>query len=280
MPTLADLLTFAQQASRAAGQSVTGLVDLSTMALRPLGYNVPDERIPLSTAWAERKGLLAPPDQSAAGIAGQTLGGLLAPVTAAKAPQIASGLLDEAARFQRYNQALGPAGASQAIVWHGSPRKFDAFDATAPKTTGGAFNKYGVSASDARSVAERYAKDFSGGAGYVYKVDADINKPLNLSAREFHKLQELVGEVDKLSVAKLPETKSVDLEMLMQKHGIPWNYQAGQHPIEAIRKAGFDSIRGSAGIGGAEPETLIFNPQSMRILERSGVVAPKRVPPK
>jgi hypothetical protein len=90
---MSQFMNFLQQLSRSAGQNVTGLVDLSTMALRPLGYNVPDEKVFGSTAWAEKKGLLAPADYSASGIAGQTVGALAGPLGAAKAPQIAEGLL-------------------------------------------------------------------------------------------------------------------------------------------------------------------------------------------
>ena len=101
------LLDFLQQASRSAGQSVTGLVDLGALAMRPLGYNVPMDRVLGSTAWAERKGLLAPESQTAAGIAGQTFGGLLAPLASAKAPQIAAGLNQAGANLAAH-QNLNP----------------------------------------------------------------------------------------------------------------------------------------------------------------------------
>lgn len=123
---MSGLLDFLQQASRSAGQSVTGLVDLASMALRPLGYTVPAEQVVGSTKWAERKGLLAPESYTPAGIAGQTVGGLLAPLASAKAPQIAAAAnkaIDNAMVPSRLNPQLG------AIVWHGSPHKFERFDA-------------------------------------------------------------------------------------------------------------------------------------------------------
>lgn len=88
-----SLMNFLQQASRSVGQNVTGLVDLGAMAMRPFGYDTPDDQVVGSTAWAERKGFLAPADYSASGIAGQTAGGLLFPLGSAKAPQIADGVL-------------------------------------------------------------------------------------------------------------------------------------------------------------------------------------------
>jgi hypothetical protein len=86
------LMDFLQQTSRTAGQTATGLVDLATLALRPLGYSIPDEKVFGTTKWAEKKGLLAPESQTPAGLAGQTVGNLLFPLGAGKSAQIASGL--------------------------------------------------------------------------------------------------------------------------------------------------------------------------------------------
>lgn len=54
------------------------------------------------------------------------------------APAVAESLRKHAKGFQEYNRALGPAGASQATVWHGSPHKFDKFDASKIGTGEGA----------------------------------------------------------------------------------------------------------------------------------------------
>ena len=87
------LMDFLQQTSRTAGQTATGLVDLAALALRPLGYSIPDEKVFGTTKWAEKKGLLAPESQTPAGLAGQTVGNLLFPLGAGKSTQIADGLL-------------------------------------------------------------------------------------------------------------------------------------------------------------------------------------------
>lgn len=271
---MAGLLDFLQSASNAAASNISGPVDGLAWLLGKAG--VPVREPMLGSAWMERQGLTRKVPQSAASLAGETLG-LTAPIAAAaKAPQIAAGLLkaQEAAKPAIANMAetaLSKQGLMpQAIAWHGSPREFVKFSLDAPKTTAGGLNKYGVSVSPSRQVGERYASDFSGGAGNLYKVDATTTKPLDLSAREFNKLQELTRQLDELPAGQfLPETKSVDLEMLLGKFGVKW--KDGEHPIRAIRSAGFDSIRGAASAGGAEPEWLIFNPAAVRILERNGV---------
>jgi hypothetical protein len=181
---------------------------------------------------------------------------------------------DEAAkRVAQFGEQMGMAAAT---VWHGSPHKFDKFDMNAPKTTGGNFNKHGVSVSDHQSVAQRYADDFGGKNGQLYKVDADIGNPLELSARDFHSLQRLTGEVDHAAKTgkSISESNSVSLEMLLKKNGINWNWQQGEHPIEAIKRAGHDAIKGAgypSRNGLAEQETLVFNPSLLRILERNGM---------
>ena len=169
--------------------------------------------------------------------------------------------------MQTYGGLLG------ATVWHGSPHKFDKFDLNAQRTTGGNFNKYGVSVSEQPSVAQRYADDFGGPNGSIYKVESSTAKPMDLSAGEFHKLQALTGAVDhaKKTGRSLAESQSIDLEMLMKKHGIAW--REGDHPIDAIKRAGYDSIRGAgfpSRSGLAEQESLIFDPSLLQILERNG----------
>jgi len=160
-------------------------------------------------------------------------------------------------------------GFGGATVWHGSPHKFDKFDLSAPKTTGGAFNRHGVSVSPEMTVAQRYADDFGRGKGQVYKVEDSTTKPLSLSARDFHNLQRLTGEVDHYA-GKLPESQTIGLEIFMRKHGIVW--RDGDHPIEAVRRAGYDSIVGAGNpskSGLSTAESLIFDPAQLKILGRN-----------
>lgn len=78
------------------------------------------------------------------------------------APAVAKALREHSKGFQEYNRALGPAGASQAIVWHGSPHKFDAFDSSKIGTGEGAqAYGHGLYLAESPGVAESYRKALS-----------------------------------------------------------------------------------------------------------------------
>ena len=86
------LLDFLQSASNAAASNVTGPVDGIAWLLRKAGIPVPDAPVG-SSDWAKRHGLMRDVPQSAASVAGETVGLLSPMIAAAKAPQIAKGLL-------------------------------------------------------------------------------------------------------------------------------------------------------------------------------------------
>jgi hypothetical protein len=152
---ITDLL---QGASNAAASNVSGPVDLFAAALRALGVPVPENAL-LGSKWMEERGLTKKPQNALMGLLGEAAG-LSAPIAAAaKAPQIAAGLLKHADQFQAYNKALGPAGASQAVVWHGSPHKFDKFDsAHIGKGEGAQAYGHGLYLAESPGVAGSYAK--------------------------------------------------------------------------------------------------------------------------
>lgn len=86
------LQQFLQSASNEAAGTISGPVDLIGMGLRKLGVPVPRNAL-MSSEWMKQNGLMQDVPQNAASLAGQTFG-LLSPVAAAaKAPQIARGLL-------------------------------------------------------------------------------------------------------------------------------------------------------------------------------------------
>jgi hypothetical protein len=120
------LLDVLQSASNAVAGNVAGPVDILSLLLRKGGIPIPDE--PLGgSEWMKRKGLMRDVPMGAGRIVGETAG-LLAPTAiAAKAPQIARGLLkvQENAAAPR---TLSPEAG--VIVYHGSPHKFDKFDAS------------------------------------------------------------------------------------------------------------------------------------------------------
>jgi hypothetical protein len=263
---MSGLLDFLQGASNSAAGAVSGPIDLINMGL--LGAGLPMPAAPFGgSQWMREQGLMRDPQNRTAGLLGEAVGGVLPIVAAAKAPQIARGLLQAGDNLRAPNPMnTATRGQAGAIVYHGSPHKFDKFDLNAPKTTGGAFNKHGVSVSSDKTVAERYAKDFGGGNGVVYKIDESTKAPLKMSARDFYQLQELTGLAERSAGGVLPELKSVGLEMLLKKYGIQWS--DGIHPINAIKQAGYDSIWGAAGRAGAESEALIFDPALLNILSR------------
>jgi hypothetical protein len=130
---MAGLLDFLQAASNSAASSVSGPVDGLAWLLRQAGLDVGE---PVGGSdWMQRQGLTRPVEPGLLGMAGETAG-LLAPIAAAaKAPQIAKGLLqmgENAAAPRTLNQQTG------AIVYHGSPHKFDKFDSSKIGTGEGA----------------------------------------------------------------------------------------------------------------------------------------------
>lgn len=84
-----------------------------------------------------QKGLTRPVQQGAASILGETAGMVAPMAIAAKAPQIARGLL-QAGENAMIPRTLNP--QTGAIVWHGSPHKFDKFDASKIGTGSGTSN--------------------------------------------------------------------------------------------------------------------------------------------
>ena len=156
---MSGLLDFTQAASNAVASNVSGPVDLLALALRKLGVPVPEDPI-AGAAWMEKNGFTKPVKQSASSLAGETLG-LLAPLGAVgQAPQkIASGLLkmgENAAIPRTLNTQAG------AIVHHGSPHKFDKFDASKIGTGEGAqAYGHGLYLADAQGVGAQYASQLA-----------------------------------------------------------------------------------------------------------------------
>lgn len=106
---------------------------------------------------------------------GNALGSVLVPLTAAKAPQIARGLLQmeaNAAIPQKLNRQTG------AIVWHGSPHKFDKFDSSKIGTGEGAqAYGHGLYLAESPEVATRYKPNIP--RPHVDGVDAaTLGQPL------------------------------------------------------------------------------------------------------
>ena len=166
--TLEELLrqgkSFGQGASNAAASTVTGPVDMLAWLLRKGGVNVGDAPMG-GEAWMRQKGLMATPENKLAGLLGEGAG-LAAPiVAAAKAPEIAGGLLQmgrNLAAPQTLNKQTG------AIVYHGSPHKFDKFDSSKIGTGEGAqAYGHGLYLAENPKVATEYSKMGSAAGGPI-----------------------------------------------------------------------------------------------------------------
>lgn len=86
------LLSGAQGASNAAASTVSGPVDLISWSLRQAGIPIPQNAVGGSN-WFAKQGLTREPENKLAGLLGEGLGAAMPAVVAAKAPQIAGGLL-------------------------------------------------------------------------------------------------------------------------------------------------------------------------------------------
>ena len=167
---LMDLLgygrDFAQGASNAVASNVSGPVDALSWLLRKAGAGRVIGDAPVGgSEWMAKQGLTAQPRNALAGILGESAGLSGPMVLAAKAPQVANALnrvVENAARPSALNPELG------AIVYHGSPHQFDAFDASKIGTGEGAqAYGHGLYLADSPGVAQSYQQKLSTGARAV-----------------------------------------------------------------------------------------------------------------
>ena len=150
--------SFAQGASNGVASSLTGPVDGLAWLLRKAGVPVP--QAPLGGSdWMRNVGLMQEPKERMAGLLGEGIGSALPTVIAGKAPQIANGLLKMGDNLNA-PRTLNP--QTGAIVWHGSPHKFDKFDSNKIGTGEGAqAYGHGLYLAENKSVADEYAGKLS-----------------------------------------------------------------------------------------------------------------------
>ena len=152
---MAGLLDFIQGASNAAAGTVAGPVDLINMGLLGVGLPMPANPVG-GSQWMRERGLMREPQNRVAGLLGEAAGNVLPIVAAAKAPQIAQGLLNHADAYRKYHAATTAPGAP-ATVWHGSPHRFDKFDSSKIGTGEGAqAYGHGLYFADNPAVARSY----------------------------------------------------------------------------------------------------------------------------
>lgn len=210
------LLDAAQAASNAAASTVSGPVDMLAWLLRKAGVNVGE---PVGGSdWMKRKGLTKDVSPGASQVVGETLGLLAPTVAAAKAPQIAKGLLaaaDNLAAPRTLNPQQG------AIVWHGSPHKFDRFDSSKIGTGEGAqAYGHGLYLAESPEVAQAYQQAL-GGSKQRYTL---AGKEIDRSA---------LNEIDKLALNIAARPKEYTLAAL-ESSGLPGS--AVQKVAAAVNK--------------------------------------------
>ena len=152
-----------QSASNSVASGVSAPVDLIAAGLRKVGVPIPQAPVG-GSQWMENMGLTVPVEDGIPKLAGETLGMIVPMAATAKAPQIASaanrGLENLAA--PRTLNTPGYGGQRGAIVWHGSPHKFDAFDASKIGTGEGAqAYGHGMYFAESPDVAKEYQKALS-----------------------------------------------------------------------------------------------------------------------
>lgn len=163
-------------------------------------------------------------------------------------------LLEEAKKYKSAEEFM----EAQPVFYHGSGTKIENYQKGGETTTLGGLAKHGYFFGD-KKTATRYANDFHPKNPVVNEAILNIKKPLVLSAIEFERLQELVGKIDRGET--LTELQDIGREMFFNEHGLG-DYV--QHPIDAIKKAGYDAIQKKAGRGGAEAETMVFDPAQIK----------------
>lgn len=152
-----------QSASNTVASGVSAPVDLIAAGLRKVGLPIPQAPVG-GSQWMENMGLTVPVEDGIPKLAGETLGMIVPMAATAKAPQIAAaanrGLENLAA--PRTLNTPGYGGQRGAIVWHGSPHKFDAFDASKIGTGEGAqAYGHGLYFAESPDVAKEYQKALS-----------------------------------------------------------------------------------------------------------------------
>lgn len=160
---MAGLLDFIQGASNAAAGTVSGPVDLLSYGLRKAGVPLPAAPFG-GSQWMRNVGLMREPQDRTAGLLGESLGNVLPIVAAAKAPQIAGGLL-QMGENMRAPMPMNAAtrGQAGAIVYHGSPHKFDKFDSSKIGTGEGAqAYGHGLYVAQSPGVAKQYQRQLAG----------------------------------------------------------------------------------------------------------------------
>jgi hypothetical protein len=213
----------AQSMSNTAASTVTAPVDAISWLLSKGGLDIKN---PVGGSdWAKLKGLTQDVPEGLPKVAGETLG-LLAPLMGTKEGAAATArtlrqLGENAAKPRTMNPETG------AIVWHGSPHKFDKFDSSKIGTGEGAqAYGHGLYLAESPDVAKTYRDVLS-------DVDIRIDgKPYNADDvihRATYMVNEQSGNVAK-AIEKLQEQAKS-----LHSRGKDWSMSAAQEKLAQVK---------------------------------------------
>jgi hypothetical protein len=155
------------------------------------------------------KGLTREVEMGAPRIIGETLGMAGPAIATAKAPQIAAGM------NQMVDNAMAPAAMNKqtgAIVWHGSPHKFDKFDSSKIGTGEGAqAYGHGLYLAESPDVAKGYQQGLTNGA--LIK-DADVSDDAFYSAQML--MKNYMNNMDEVLKAKPTYAPAIEAQKLIK----------------------------------------------------------------
>lgn len=187
------ILDFLQGASNSAASNVSAPIDGLNWLLRKAGMPVSENPF-LGSGWMAEKGLTVQPQNRNAGLLGEAFGGVLPIVAAAKAPQIAKGLLtmgDNAMAPTKLSKQAGVINwpGAPSHVYHGSGKEFDKFDmgkiqSNTKANDAGIGWHFSDNKSDAGFYADMGARNIGVEKGHVGKWDLDMKSPLVIGIDE------------------------------------------------------------------------------------------------
>ncbi len=231
-----------QSASNATAEAVSGPVDLIGMSLRALGVPVPTDAVG-SSEWMRARGLTREVQPGAARVAGETLGLLAPTVLAAKAPQVARGLLQMQANAAAPRNVNRGMSAGQRGIFGGELAK------TADKAALDKAKQLEAAGTDARAIW-RDTGWFKGGDGkWRFEID-DSGTMFNTSTRNGVKVQNDIpvpyGDVDVGPTARLIE--HVDLIKAYGDDLAPSTYIRNNPSMMGEYQGSFDDVRNAINI--------------------------------
>jgi hypothetical protein len=266
------LLDFLQGASNAAASNISGPVDLLGMGLRGIGVPVPQNAF-LGSQWMRERGLTRDPQNRIAGLLGEAAGMSLPIAAAAKAPQIARGLLQAGENLRApmpMNTATG--GQAGAVVFHGSPHKFDKFDSSKIGTgEGSQAYGHGLYFADSKDVAKTYQPSELGSMYKVNLPDEQIARMLDWDKPWSQQPESIRKAIDARALEKFYQTKDLPVSQVLYHAA---NAQSPEAIAKYLNSVGVPGVRyldkGSRTAGAGSSNYVVFpgNEGLLKILSR------------